>query len=278
MLVLESHIDPSDPTFKANRDRMQQLVAELRERVSRAAPARAAARNTSSGIASRASCRSASASTACSTRARRSSSSRRSRPGTCTTTTRPGARHRHRHRPRLGPRGDDRRQRRHRQGRHLLPDHGQEARARAADRARESPAVHLPRRFGRRVSAAPGRGLSRSRALRAHLLQSGAHVGRTHSADRRRHGIVHGGRRVRAGDVRRDDHRQRHRHDLPGRPAAREGRDRREEVTPKSSAAPTSTRGSPASPTTSPRTTPTRSELCRTIVSTLNTASACPPT
>src|SRR5437868_4509756 len=36
MLALESQIDPSDPTFKTNRDRMQQLVSELRERVAKA--------------------------------------------------------------------------------------------------------------------------------------------------------------------------------------------------------------------------------------------------
>jgi hypothetical protein len=32
-VVIESHIDPSDATFKANRQRMEQLVADLRERV-----------------------------------------------------------------------------------------------------------------------------------------------------------------------------------------------------------------------------------------------------
>src|SRR4051812_30870894 len=36
MDVLESHVDPSDPTFIANRDRMRQLVAELRGHVERA--------------------------------------------------------------------------------------------------------------------------------------------------------------------------------------------------------------------------------------------------
>ena len=36
-------------------------------------------------------------------------------------------------------------------------------------------------------------------------------------ADRRGDGLVHGRRRLRAGDVRPDDHRQGHRHDLPGR-------------------------------------------------------------
>src|SRR5436189_3579871 len=36
MLPLESHIDPADPTFRANRERMEQLVADLRERLARA--------------------------------------------------------------------------------------------------------------------------------------------------------------------------------------------------------------------------------------------------
>src|SRR5256714_1846241 len=35
-MVIESHIDPSDATFTTNRQRMEQLVAELRERVARA--------------------------------------------------------------------------------------------------------------------------------------------------------------------------------------------------------------------------------------------------
>jgi len=35
-MVIESHIDPSDATFKTNRQRMEHLVAELRERVARA--------------------------------------------------------------------------------------------------------------------------------------------------------------------------------------------------------------------------------------------------
>ena len=120
----------------------------------------------------------------------------------------PGAGHRHRHRPGLRPRGADRRQRRDGQGRHLLPDHGQEARARAAGRAAEPPALRLPRGLGRRVPAAAGRGVSRPRALRPHLLQPGADVGRAHPADCRRDGLVHGRRRLRPGDVGRNDHRQ----------------------------------------------------------------------
>ncbi len=107
------------------------------------------------------------------------------------------------------PPGGDRRQRRHREGRHLLPAHGEEAPARAGDRAREPPALRLPGRLGRRVPAAPGRGLPRPRALRPHLLQPGAHVGGRHPAGRGRHGLVHGGRRLRAGDVRRGRDRRR---------------------------------------------------------------------
>ena len=93
----------------------------------------------------------------------------------------PGAGHRDRHRPVHGPRvlivANDATVK----GGTLLPDDGQEAPARAGDRAREPPALRLPRRLGRRVPAAAGRGLPRSRSLRAHLLQPGAHVGATAS-------------------------------------------------------------------------------------------------
>ena len=108
----------------------------------------------------------------------------------------------------------------------LLPDDGQEAPARAGDRRSGRPAVHLPGRLRRRVPAAAGGGLPRPRPLRPDLLQPGPHVRRRHPADRRGDGFVHGRRRVRAGDVRRDGDRQGHGHDLPGRPAAGEGGDR----------------------------------------------------
>src|SRR5215212_7590645 len=36
METLQTHADPADPTFHANRDRLQELVKELRERVARA--------------------------------------------------------------------------------------------------------------------------------------------------------------------------------------------------------------------------------------------------
>ena len=65
-----------------------------------------------------------------------------------------------------------------------------------------------------------------------------------HRADQRRPRLVHRGRRLRARDERRDGHRQGPRHDLPGRPAAREGGHRRGGHAPRSWAAPTSTRAS----------------------------------
>src|SRR5437870_4290783 len=36
MITLDTHLDPTDATFTSNRRRMEQLVAELRERLSRA--------------------------------------------------------------------------------------------------------------------------------------------------------------------------------------------------------------------------------------------------
>ncbi len=68
----------------------------------------------------------------------------------------------------------DRRQRSDGQGRHLLPDDGQEAPAGARDRARQPVSLPLPRRFRRRVPAAPERGLSGQGAFRPHLPQPGA--------------------------------------------------------------------------------------------------------
>ena len=84
-------------------------------------------------------------------------------------------------------------------------------------------ALRVPRRFRWRVPAAAGGGLPRPRALRAHLLQPGAHVRGGHRPDRGGDGVVHGRRRVRARDVGRDNHRACHRHDLPGRSPAGEG-------------------------------------------------------
>ena len=149
-------------------------------------------------------------------------------------------------------------QRRHGEGRHLLSDDGEEASPRAGDRAREPAALHLSGRFRRRQPAASDRGVSRPRALRPHLLQPGKDVGGRHPADRLRHGLLHGGRRLCAGDVGRDGDREGAGDDLSRRPAAGEGRDRRDRHAPRSSAAPRCMRAAPASPTTTRSTTATR--------------------
>ena len=169
------------------------------------------------------------------------------------------AEHHHRRRAHLGPRMRHRRQRRHHQGRHLLSDDGEEASARAGHRAAEQSALRLHGRFRRRLPADAGRDLSRRAAFRPHLLQPGADVRAGHSADRDRDGLLHRRRRLCAGDVGREHHRAQPGHDLPRRPAAGEGRDRRGRHAPKSSAAPTCIRGSPASPIITRRTTRTRS-------------------
>ena len=122
----------------------------------------------------------------------------------------------------------DRRQRRHGEGRHLFPDHREEASARAGDRAAEPAALHLSGRFRRRLPADAGRDLPRPRAFRPHLLQPGQSVGAGHSADRRGDGLMHRRRRLCAGDERRDHHRAQAGHDLPGRTAAGAGGDRRD--------------------------------------------------
>ena len=71
-------------------------------------------------------------------------------------------------------------------------------------------------------------------------------------------GSSHGRRRLRAGDERRDGHRQGNRHDLPRRPAAREGGDGRGRHGRGPRRRRTSTRGCRASPTTRRSTTSTR--------------------
>ena len=56
----------------------------------------------------------------------------------------------------VGSRMRHRRQRRDGERRHVLPDHRAQAPARAGSGARESPALHLPGRLGRRVPADAG--------------------------------------------------------------------------------------------------------------------------
>ena len=138
---------------------------------------------------------------------------RRRAPG-CITGDRLGAR----------PSGHGGGQRRHGEGRHVLPDHGQEARARAGDRAREPAAVRLPGGLGRRVPAA-----------QAEVFPDRDHFGRIFYNQARMSalgipqvavvmGSCTAGGALRAGDERRGGDRQEPGHDLPRRPAAGEGR------------------------------------------------------
>ena len=124
------------------------------------------------------------------------------------------------HRPGVRPALHDRGERSHGEGRHVLSAHDQEASAGPGNRRGERVALHLPGGERRRLPAEAGRGLSRPRALRADLLQSGATVGPGHRADRRSAWLVHGGRRLRAGDVGSRGHRAQPGPGVPGRPAA----------------------------------------------------------
>ena len=81
-----------------------------------------------------------------------------------------------------------------------------------------------------------------------------------------RDGLVHRRRRLRAGDVRRDDHRQGPGHDLPRRPAAREGGDRRSRHAGRAGRRRCAHAAVRASPTTTRRTTTHALAIARRIV------------
>ena len=219
--ALGDHPDRNARSRLAARER-RGVGAASRRATARSAPKRRAAGRSApaSGMSRAASFCRASGSRGCSIPARRFSSSRRSPRTECTARRSPAPASSPGSGASSGRLVDDRLQRRHGEGRHLLSDDGEEASPRAGDRAGEPAALHLSGRFRRREPAAPDRGLSRPRAFRPHLLQSGEDVGGRHSADRLRHGLVHGGRRLRAGDVGRDGHREGAGDDL-SRPARR---------------------------------------------------------
>ena len=139
--------------------------------------------------------------------------------------------------------------------------------------AGEPSALRLSRRFRRRQPAASGRGVPRPRPFRPHLLQPGAHVGRRASP---RSPCVMGSCTAGGAYVPAMTDEtiivEEPGHDLPRRPAAGEGRDRRDVSAPRSSAAATCTPASPASPTRWRATTPTRSRSSRRAVANLNRA------
>ena len=108
----------------------------------------------------------------------------------------------HRPGPRLRPRSNDRRQRRHRESRRLLPDHRQKSNPRAKHRHRQSHPHDLPGGFRRCFSSAAGRRLPRYRRFRPRIPQQRGDERNGHSADHRHHGHVRGRRRLPAGNVR----------------------------------------------------------------------------
>ena len=249
------------------RQQHQELVSELRDRLQ--ARALGGPRRPAPGTCPAASCCRGTGSSDCSTPAARSSRSRRWRRTAC---TRRGARRRRhrRHRPGQRPRRARRRQRRDRQGRHLLPDDGQEAPARAGDRARRTacPASTWSTPAGRscrcRTRSSPTATTSGGSSSTRRTMSAARHP-----ADRRRAGLLHGRRRLRARDERRDRDRARPGHDLPRRAAAGEGGHRRDRQRRGPRRRRRCTRGSPASSTTSPTTTRTRSRSSATSSPTL---------
>ena len=124
----------------------------------------------------------------------------------------PAAEHRHRHRPNPGPRGGDRRQRRDRQGRHVLSDDREEASARAGNRASKTIcrastwSIRAARfcRCNRRFFPTASTSAASSTTWRGCRPQGIAQVAVVM-------GSLHRGRRVRARDVRRKYHRARSR-------------------------------------------------------------------
>ena len=120
-------------------------------------------------------------------------------------------------------------ERRHGEGRRLVPADLQEGAAGPGDRAREPAADRLPGRLGRRLPAAPGRDLPRPGALRPRLLQQRPPLRRGDLPDGRHHGLLRGRRRLPADHERRVAHRGGDRLDLPRRLPPGAGGDRRED-------------------------------------------------
>ena len=229
MARLRTHVDPSSETWRANDAAMRALVAELRAKTAAltergaAGDERSIARHRERGklpVRERIDRLLDPGSPfleLCAARGERHVRRRRAR-----------RRHRHGHRQGQRHRVRHRRQRRDGQGRHVLPDDRQEAPPRPGDRARRTAcrastwSTRAARSCRSRTRSSPTATTSAASSTTRRSMSA-----RGHPAGRARDGLVHGRRRVRAGDERRDGHRPRHRHDLPGRPAAGEGRDRR---------------------------------------------------
>ena len=111
------------------------------------------------------------------------------------------------------------------QGRHRRAVGPAQGPARPAGRDGEQAAGREPGGVGRRQSPLSGRDL---RARRPRLRQPGAHVGARHPAGHRRARLLDRGRRLPAGPVRLRHHGAQPGQGVSGRPAAAQGRDRRD--------------------------------------------------
>ena len=165
----------------------------------------------------------------------------------------------------------DRRQRRHGQGRHLLSDDREEAPARAGDRAREPPAVHLSGRFRRRHSC---RCRTRSSPTASTSAASSTTRRSMSAAGIPQIAVVMGSCTAGGAYVPAMSDEtiivQEPGHDLPRRPAAGEGRDRRGRQR-RGARRRRRAQRSPASPTTWPRTTTHALEIVRAASSATST-------
>jgi MFS family permease len=92
-----------------------------------------------------------------------------------------------------------RRPRRHADGWHLPSTHRQEVRARARDRRREPPSLHLRRRLRRLVPGDPSAALPRLRSFRSHILRPGTPLAKRHRPERGGARLLYGRRRLRPG-------------------------------------------------------------------------------
>ena len=142
---------------------------------------------------------------------------------------------------------------------------GREKLLRAQDIAlRKQAAVRAPGGIGGREPAQVPR--RRLHPRRHDLLQPRAPLGRRSAGDHRGARLLHRGRRLHARPVRLRDHGARPRQGLPRRPAAAEGRDRRDRHRRRTRRRRSCTPRSRASANTSPRTTPTACAYAREVI------------
>ena len=279
MPVLRSRLDPNAPETRANHDAMAALVDDLRDAPGRRRRPRRRRRRpldrAPPGARQAAGPRADRPPARPGIRLPRAEPARRDRP---VRRRRAGRRDRHRHRPDRGHDLRRRRQRRHRQGRHLLPDDRQEAPPGPGDRPREPAAVRLPRRHraARSCRSRPTSSRTATTSAGSSTTRPGCRPPGIPQVALVMGSCTAGGAYVPAMS---DETVivQGHRHDLPGRAAAREGGDRRGRHGRGAGRRPRSTPGARASPTTRRSTTSTRWRSAGRSSSNLNRKPPAPP-